>query len=137
MKRRLSLMLSVLAVLTILAIFGVWTLIIPQFQANSEVRVQPIIPRLVFKTENNGLIPLYDSYVNTQVSIIRSQTILQRVLDQREVQETLWYKNPSKSILQKLGGKEVPPLERIRDALSAQPRPSTEIIDVSFIAKKA
>jgi capsular exopolysaccharide synthesis family protein len=111
----------------------IWTQMVPKYQARAEVRVRPIIPRLVFRTDDNGMIPLYDSFVNTQVSIIRSLTVLQRVLDQKEIQETQWYKNPSKSFVQGLRGNTYPPMERIRDDLSVQPRPRTEIIDVSFI----
>jgi len=122
---------------TVPAVLAIWTQVVPKYQAKGEVRVRPIIPRLVFNTEDNGLIPLYNSYVNTQVSIIRSQTVLQRVLDQKEVQETEWYKNPSKSIRQKLHGNQLSAMEKIRDDLSAQPRRSTEIIDVSFIAENS
>jgi len=114
-------------------IAAIWTQTVPQYQARAEVRVRPIIPRLVFKTDDNGMIPLYDSFVNTQVSLIRSLTVLQRVLDQQKVQQTRWYRNPPQSLLERLGGNMIPPMERLRDSLSVQPRPRTEIIDVSFM----
>lgn len=126
---------------TLLAIFvlvsapilaAIWTQIVPQYQARAEVRVRPIIPRLVFKTEDNGAIPFYESFVNTQVSLIRSLTVLQRVLDQEDVQKTQWYKGPADSLMQRLRGSGTPPMERLRDALSVRPRMRTEIIDVSF-----
>jgi len=113
-------------------IAAIWTQIIPQYQARAEVQVRPIIPRLVFRTDDNGMIPLYDSFVNTQVSFIRSLTVLQRVLDQPAIQETQWYKNPPKSLFERLRGNTIPPMERLRDGLSVRPRPRTEIIDVSF-----
>lgn len=114
-------------------IAAVWTQIIPQYEARAEVRVRPIIPRLVFRTDENGAIPFYDSFVNTQVSIIRSLTVLQRVLDQPEIQKTKWYKDPPRSLLERVRGNPVPALERLRDGLSARPRPRTEILDVSFM----
>jgi succinoglycan biosynthesis transport protein ExoP len=113
-------------------IAAIWTQTVPQYQARAEVRVRPIIPRLVFKTEDNGAIPFYESFVNTQVSLIRSLTVLQRVLDREEVQKTQWYKGPTASFLQRLKGDTTPPMERLRDALSVRPRVRTEIIDVSF-----
>ena len=116
---------------------AIWTQIVPKYQARAEVRVRPIIPRLVFKTDENGMIPLYDSFVNTQVSLIRGLTVLQRVLDQQEVQETQWYKDAPGSLMQRLRGTATPPMERLRDSLSARPRPRTEIIDVSFIDARA
>ncbi|MBM4028114.1 MAG: hypothetical protein FJ280_22375, partial [Planctomycetes bacterium] len=111
---------------------AIWTQVIPQYQARAEVRVRPIIPRLVFRTEESGPIPFYDSFVNTQIALIRSPTVLQRVLDQPDVQKTKWYNDPARSYLQRLRGNALPPLERLRDGLSARPRPRTEIIDVSF-----
>jgi capsular exopolysaccharide synthesis family protein len=114
-------------------IAAIWTQIVPQYRARAEVRVRPIIPRLVFRTDENGVIPFYDAFVNTQVSIMRSPTVLQRALDQVEVQTTQWYKDPPKTLVwQLMGGSADPPMERLRDGLSAQPRPRTEIIDVAF-----
>ncbi len=113
----------------------IWTQIVPKYRARGEVRVRPIIPSLVFRTEDNGMIPLYNSFLNTQVSIIRSLTVLQRVLDQKEIQETEWYKGTQKSIISWLHKKKLPPMERLNDNLSVRPRSRTEIIDVSFISK--
>lgn len=115
------------------AIALIWTQIIPQYRARAELRIRPSVPRLVFRTDENGAIPFYDSFVNTQVSIIRSPTVLQRVLDQEDVKNTQWYKSPQKSLVQKLKGNIGSPLERLRDALSVQPRRRTEIIDIDFM----
>ncbi|MBN2589413.1 MAG: AAA family ATPase [Sedimentisphaerales bacterium] len=114
----------------------IWTQIVPKYQARAEIRVRPIIPFLVYKTEDSGMIPLYSSFLNTQVSIIRSMTVLQRVLDQKDIQNTTWYKKPQKSLLSKLSGK-ISPMERLRDDLSVRPRRQTEIVDVSFVAVNA
>ena len=119
------------------AIAAIWTQILPKYRAKAEVRVRPIIPRLVFRTDENGMIPLYDSFVNTQVSIVRSPTVLQRVLDQQEVRQTQWYKKPEKPLRQRLHGNTATPMERLRDTLSVSPRRRTEIIDVSFLASAA
>lgn len=69
----------------------IWTQVVPKYKARATIRIRPIIPRLVFKTDENGTIPFYDSFVNTQISVIGGQTVLGRVLDQDEVQQTLWY----------------------------------------------
>ena len=115
-----------------LMIAAIWTQVVPKYQARAEVRVRPIIPRLVFRTDENGMIPLYSQYVNTQVSIIRGLTICQRVLDRKEVQDTQWYKNPQQSLKERLRGIQTTPTERLRDTLSVRPRSRTELIDVSF-----
>ncbi len=114
------------------AIPAIWLLMAPKYTAKAEVRVRPIIPHLVFKTEENGMIPLYQSYMNTQVAIIRNSTVLGRVLDQKDVQETSWYKEPESAFL----GAAKTPLERLGDVLTTLPRGQTEIIDVSVTALK-
>jgi len=106
---------------------AIWIQIVPEYRARAEVRVRPIIPYLVFRTEDSGMIPLYSSFVNTQATIIRGSTVLQRVLDQNDVQETQWYKEPPKPLVQQL----------LRDGLSVRPRKETEIIDMSFIDTSA
>ncbi len=134
MKRQTILVLVVFVLVTALAIAAIWTQIVPKYQAKAEVRVQPIIPYLVFRTEDSGMIPLYSSFVNTQVSIMRSLVVLQRALDQQEVQETQWYKEPPKPLVQRLRGNlPAPPMERLRDDLSVRPRKETEIIDIAFL----
>ena len=115
------------------AIAAVWLFTVPQYTAKAEVRVRPIIPHLVFKTEDNGMIPLYQSYVNTQISIIRNPGVLQRVLDQKDVQATSWYRNLESSILKE----PLAPLERLRKDLLASPRGTTELIDVSLTTLNA
>jgi len=133
MRRQSILALSVLVLLTVLVIAAIWTQVIPQYQARAEVRVRSVIPRLVFRTEDNGRIPRYRSFVNTQASIMKNPAVLQRALDKQEVQETQWYKSPPKSLVQRLRGNPAdPPMERLRDALSVRPRPRTEIIDIAF-----
>ena len=127
-------------ILTILVavplIAAIWTQITPKYRARAEIHVRPIIQRLVFKTDENGMIPLYTSFVNTQISIIRSPTVLQRALDQKKVQDTQWFKNPSKNLLEKIQGNTTSAMERLRDELVAKPRNGTEIIDVSLLADK-
>jgi uncharacterized protein involved in exopolysaccharide biosynthesis len=125
--------LVVFIIIAVPAIAAIWTQVTPKYRARAEIRVRPIIPYLVFKTEDNGMIPLYSSFLNTQVSIIRSLGVLQHVLDEQQVRDTQWYKNPEKSIKQRLIGTVSSPMERLRDNLSASPRPRTEIIDLSFI----
>lgn len=122
----------VISVLVCAPLIGVvWTQITPKFQARAELRIRPYIPHLVFKTEDTGAVPYYSSFVNTQVSIIRSPTLLQRVLDQSEIQETQWYQNPPQTLRQRLlKNPPLGPLERLRDGLYVSPRRRTEIVDV-------
>ena len=132
MKRQSIILLVVFVVVGAGASAVIWTQVAPEYRAKGEVRVRPIIPHLVFQTEDSGMIPLYRSFLNTQVAIVRSPTVLQRVLDQQEVQDTQWFKKRQRSLGQRLRGKPIAPLERLRDALFVGPRPDSEIIEVAF-----
>ena len=114
------------------AITAVWMLTVLEYKAKAELRVKSNIPYLVFRTEDNGAIGAH--FTNTQVAIMRSPTVLQRVLDRKDVQQTRWYSDPPKPLL---GGQELTPMERLREGLSVAPRQRTEIIDVSLTARSA
>jgi capsular exopolysaccharide synthesis family protein len=114
------------------ALIGVWTLLNPNYTAAAKIRVRPIIPRLVFNTDDNGTIPLYDSYKNTQASIILSPKVLQRVLDRSEIQQTTWYKDPGG-----LSRKQGLPLERLARTMEVRPERATEVIDVNMTYQNA
>jgi len=134
MKGKSIFLLLVLALLTLLAVVAIWTQIIPQYRARGEVRISPFKPHLVFKTEESGMIPFYESFVNTQVSVIKCPRVLGRVLDHQDVRNMQWFKNPPKTLKQRLLSDPTdPPMERLKEALSVRPRRNTEIIDVSFM----
>ena len=56
-------MLAVFVLLAGPAIAVIWIFTVPKYTAKGEIRVRPIIPRLVFQTEDNGMIPLYQENV--------------------------------------------------------------------------
>lgn len=112
----------------------VWLFIPPTYDATAIVRVSPVVSRIVFKTEDNGIVPLYRSYLNTQVSIIRSPNVLERVLDREDVRRTHWYQ-PDESVLP--GNAPSNTVERLREVLSIRPRRNTELIDVSIVTEDA
>ena len=112
-------------------IAGIWAFTVPLYRASAVVRVKPIIQQVVFETEETGRIPLYKSFLNTQVAIIRSPGVLERVLDQPDVQQTQWYQNPQKTMLKQVSS----PIERLMASLQVRPRSRTENIDVQLMAR--
>ncbi|NOT00738.1 MAG: AAA family ATPase [Phycisphaerales bacterium] len=110
------------------AIPGVWLMTIPKYRATAMVRVAPVVPRLLYKTEDNGLLPLYTSFLSTQIQIVRSPSVLEPVLDDPEVQKTDWYRNPRPGLLKQ----PLPPLQRLRLDLSVSNQRGTELINVAI-----
>jgi len=127
------LILGIFFTISVISIPLIWTLIKPMYRSTAVVQVSPVVSRIVFKTEDNGIVPLYRSYLNTQVSIIRSPTVLQRVLDHNHIRNSFWYKEEGKRLLRS----PLTPLECLTEALNVRPRPNTELIDVSMNTRRA
>lgn len=105
-----------------------WTLLPPEYTAVGQIQIRPVVPRLVFQTDENGVIPYYDAYVNTQVDIIRGPGVLQRVLNQPEVKQTRWY-------LDLAAQGELPAVDDLAEDLNVQNRPRTQILEVAFTGR--
>lgn len=113
------------------AIPAIWMLIVPMYEARAVIRVSPIGTRIAFETENNGMMPFYTSFLNSQLNIINSREVLEAVLDDRRVQNTEWFRNSPEPLLGPAGTQ----LERLREDLMARPRSKTELIDVALSAR--
>lgn len=59
----------------------VWSRFDTEYRAEGIVRLAPMIPRVVFSTENNGMVPLYSSFLTTQMQLITNEAILNRAVD--------------------------------------------------------
>lgn len=126
---------TILAVFLALALPGglaVWFLMPPLYRARATVEISPTNPRILYKTEENGLIPMYQQYLNSQVGIIAGNTVLQRVIERKDVRETSWYKGGPLLPFRAAGS----PLERLRENLKVAPRRGTFLIDVDFVARE-
>ncbi len=132
MKRRGCLVGLVFLLVPGLSIGLVWTLLTPVYRATAEVRICPTVPVLVFETEDNGPIRSYESFVNTQISIVKSPAVIQRVLDRTEVQQTAWYRRVADALTQRSLVDSPARQESLISGLSVQHRPGTEILDLSF-----
>ncbi|MHC4717861.1 MAG: Wzz/FepE/Etk N-terminal domain-containing protein, partial [Planctomycetota bacterium] len=117
--------LTVFALIAAPVIAAVWILIRPEYTARAEVRVGQ---RTHGPLGDSKPITGHRRVMNTQVTIIRSPTVLWRVLDQTDVKQTSWYRDPPR----RLWPRNKSRMERLRDALSVRPRANTEIIGVSF-----
>ena len=56
----------------------VWKSMPPKWQVTGFVRVKPYIPPVLNVTDQNGILPMFETFVSLQVSLLQSQ----RVLDQ-------------------------------------------------------
>jgi len=80
--RRWYIVLITFLVICAIGIPSVWLLIKPTFVTTAAIRVAPVIPSILFSDkESEGVMPMYQNFMNTQASLIKSDPVLQRVAD--------------------------------------------------------
>jgi len=111
-------------------VIATWILHVPMYEAKAVIEVSPRIPRLVYSTDDNGLIPLYQQYLNSQASLIVSPAVLERVLD--KARDTKWYNTPPSPLA---FGNPPTPLERLQSALKIDLPRQTSLLSVKMQAR--
>lgn len=110
---------------------AIWLLLVAEYRATAVIEVQPIIPKLLDSTEETGPVPFYAQYLMTQADLALSDSVLQRVLDRKEVLGTRWYRNERASVLDRLETFE-PPLDRLRKEIEIEVPPGKQILQISL-----
>ncbi|HEY3243950.1 MAG TPA: AAA family ATPase [Phycisphaerae bacterium] len=110
----------------------IWVLVDPIYTAQAAVYVRSYIPKVLYKTDENGLVPNYQQRQNTQAFILRSGPVLEQVLDDAEVKQTAWDNEEERTLL----GESLTKMERLRAGLSVTPAAQSEVITVAMKARK-
>lgn len=121
-------MLAVFAIVTPALIALVWNRVEPQYESTAVIHVASVVPRVLYKTDDNGKVPLYSAYLNTQVSLIQGPEVLERVFERDDVRQTSWYQNSSAAASNDITAAA----ERLGRQLGVNQRRGTELIDVSI-----
>ena len=121
-------MLLVFVVLAPSLVVIVWTRVHPMYESTATMHVASVVPRVIYKMDENGKIPLYNAYLNTQVSLIQSPEVLSRVFERDDVRQTDWFQSSSFA----RSGDMTAAVERLVRQLSVRPRRGTELIDISL-----
>lgn len=118
-RLRWPLMVGVAALIGIPAAVGAWFLTPVEYTSNAEVRFLSTAPRILDVNQARFVAADYRNFVNTQLDLIRGNTVLARVLDQPEV-----------SRLPVLAGK-TDRLEYVRGSISARSDRASELATIS------
>ncbi|HWL94641.1 MAG TPA: polysaccharide biosynthesis tyrosine autokinase [Phycisphaerae bacterium] len=123
--------LGVTAALAFILMAGIWTMVEPQYSSTAVIRVASSVPRVLYKTEDNGTVPLFNAYINTQVSVIQSPEVLSRVFDREDVRATEWFgsSNASSGDVSRL-------IDRLARQLSVTLRRGTELVDIAVETRR-
>jgi succinoglycan biosynthesis transport protein ExoP len=109
-----------------LSLIAIWTTVGPEYRAEALLRISPVIQRLVFNTDDNGAIPLYMQFVNTQVAAMSSPRVLERVLTREDVRRTAWYRSQRK-----------PRQELLQTILLVSPKQKSELVGLAVTVPAA
>ena len=106
----------------------VWNKVEPHFASKAVIHVASYVPRVIYNTGDNGKMPLYGAYLNTQVSLIQSPEVMQCVVARADVQQTDWYQQSSAAVTGDLAAAG----ERLARQIVVRERRGTELVDVSM-----
>jgi capsular polysaccharide biosynthesis protein/acetyltransferase-like isoleucine patch superfamily enzyme len=99
----------------------IWLLMKPEFTAMGAIEVTPVVPTIVFKDVTET--PSYTSYMNTQALLMTSNSVINQVLDDPEVQKLPLVLNSND------------PVAAVKSGLLAQTSRGTFLVRVSMTDK--
>ncbi|MEM6312859.1 MAG: hypothetical protein AAF743_02180, partial [Planctomycetota bacterium] len=57
----------------------------PAYRSEATIRIKPHVPRVLFSGDQNGVMPRFDSFLRTQVALMRGDDVLERALTDDEL----------------------------------------------------
>jgi len=90
-----------------------------EYTSNATIRIAPVLPKILFESDQNSMLPMFDSFLQTQVSLLSSRRVIEMAM-----QSELWKEVG--------GGYSLEALPAFLKSLSvAQPR-NSQLIIVGF-----
>ncbi len=81
---------------------GVALKVKPSYQAEAIIKIEPVIPKILYGQEETSITPYYDDFVRTQINLVESFPILSIAIGMYEEQGLKW-RLPGESIDQAVG----------------------------------
>jgi Mrp family chromosome partitioning ATPase/uncharacterized protein involved in exopolysaccharide biosynthesis len=96
--------------------YTLWT---PEYRSVGLIRVSPKLPRILYKSEDNSMMPMYDGFISSQIDLMQSQRVLDLAMEKPEWKE--------------LGrGLSDEAVKDFRDQLNVSRARGSQVIKVSF-----
>ncbi len=64
-------------------VLGYWVKT-PTYRSTGMIRVKPIIDKILFENEKNGVLPMFDAFVESQVTLLTSQRVIDQAMQADE-----------------------------------------------------
>ena len=91
----------------------------PSYTSVGLIRVKPILPRVIYTTEQNQILPMYDAYIGAQASLIKSQRVVDLAMQKPE------WKNHKRGLTDET-------ITEFRESLIVERPHASELITVRF-----
>jgi Mrp family chromosome partitioning ATPase/uncharacterized protein involved in exopolysaccharide biosynthesis len=98
---------------------GGWMLITPMHEARGQIAIKTYVPRIMYKTEETGRLPMAEKFVGNQVKLVQSSRVVTKAMESEQ-----WA-----PYSEGLGPKAV---ADFRDSLQIQRPRGTDVINVRF-----
>ncbi|GMU22187.1 MAG: hypothetical protein AMXMBFR13_22750 [Phycisphaerae bacterium] len=128
--RRMGRVMAVAVLVPLIAIPVIWLVVPARYASTAVIKIAPCVAPLLHQTGTGAVGDLahYERFVNSQVGVIRSPKVMQRVLDRPSIRDTVWHSEEGKQSLRD----GLRPDERLSKDLCVAPRPETYYIDVTM-----
>lgn len=100
------------------ALAGIWHLKERTYTARAKIVFSPTLPRILYKDESNGMMPMFDSYLRTQADMVMSYHVLRAALEDPYVKGLPLYKRPDA-------------IDELRRSLDSRAVPGTHLVQIS------
>lgn len=90
-----------------------------KYTSNATIQIAPVLPKILFESDQNSMLPMFDSYLQTQVSLLSSRRVIEMAM-----QSDLWKEVG--------GGYSLEALPEFINSLSVDQPKKSQLIIVGF-----
>jgi polysaccharide biosynthesis transport protein len=138
--------LAVFLAVCVLGIPAIWLLMAPPYCVSAAIRVAPILPDILTGEEDRGVISNYQQFMNTQVAMMTSSQVIQRVADDLAGRKLKFCEEAATNLAAKLDramskvGTKADPASVLKQAvfdnvITVEAVPKTELIKITMLYK--
>lgn len=91
----------------------------PRYQSVAQIRVAPIVPRILFRSEQNDVMPMYEGFIGSQMAMMSSERVVDRAM--RKPQWKQWNRGLSDEAIRDF-----------KDSAVIQRERGAEVINIRF-----
>lgn len=80
-RNSLPIVLIITGSILVFGLIAVFVSVKPSFSASAIIKIDPVVPKILYGKEEASITPYYDDFVRTQINIVKSPTVLVRAIE--------------------------------------------------------